>query len=108
MFGPVSVVERDEVLMPKSFFTERDIIDLAARGVTSLEVNDDVVLTDLARDEALKRGVRLVRSATGQAEDPAQAELVHRVKAAVIARVGEQVDAKILDAVVNKVVRGLK
>jgi hypothetical protein len=94
--------------MPKTFYTERDIIDLAERGVTSLEVNDDVVLTDLARDEALKRGVRLVRSVNGQTEDPAQAELAHRVKAAVIARLGDQVDAKLLDAVVTKVVRGLK
>ena len=94
--------------MAKTFYTERDIIDLAARGVTTLEVNDDVVLTDLARDEALKRGVRLVRSPKGPAEDPAQAELAHRVKAAVIARLGDQVDAKMLDAVVNKVVKGLK
>lgn len=94
--------------MPKTFYTERDIVDLAGRGVMSLEVNDDVVLTDLARDEAFKRGVRLVRAANGQAEDPAQAELAHRVKAAVIARLGDQVDAKLLDAVVNKVVQGLK
>lgn len=94
--------------MAKSFYTERDIIDMAGRGVTSLEVNDDVVLTDLARDEALKRGVRLIHASNQQAEDPQQAELVHRVKAAVIARLGDQVDAKILDAVVTKVVRGLK
>ena len=33
--------------MPKTFYTERDIVDLAARGTTALEVNDDVVLTDL-------------------------------------------------------------
>lgn len=94
--------------MPKTFYTERDIIDLAGRGVMSLEVNDDVVLTDLARDEALKRGVRLVRSASLQAEEPAQAELVHRVKAAVIARLGDEVDSQLLDAVVRRVVRGLK
>jgi hypothetical protein len=94
--------------MPKTFYTERDIIDMAGRGVTALEVNDDVVLTDLARDEALKRGVRLVRADGKSGEDPAQAELVHRVKAAVIARLGDQVDAKVLDAVVTKVVRGLK
>jgi hypothetical protein len=94
--------------MPKTFYTERDIIDLAGRGVTALEVNDGVVLTDLARDEALKRGVRLVRTISGQAEDPAEAELAHRVKAAVIARLGDQVDAQLLDAVVAKVVNGLR
>ena len=94
--------------MPKTFYTERDIVDLAGRGVTSLEISDDVVLTDLARDEALKRGVRLVRAAKGLSDDPANAELAHRVKAAVIARLGDQVDAKLLDAVVTKVVGKLK
>ena len=94
--------------MPKTFYTERDIIDMAGRGVTSLELNDDIVLTDLAREEAHKRGLRLVRASRGPADDPAQAELIHRVKAAVIARLGEQVDASLLDAVVTKVVQGLK
>ncbi len=94
--------------MPKTFYTERDIVDLASRGVGSLEVNDDVVLTDLAREEALKRGVRLVRSNGQHSEDGGQAELVHRVKAAVIARLGDQVDAKLLDAVVTNVVKGIQ
>ena len=96
--------------MPKTFYTERDIIDLVNRGETSLEVNDDVVLTDNARDMALKRGMRLIRARlrAGHAEDRGNAELVHRVKAAVIARLGDQVDAKLLDAVVTKVVNGLE
>ena len=94
--------------MPKTFYTERDIIDMAGSGVTSLELNDNIVLTDLAREEAHKRGLRLVRAGSAPAEDPAQAELIHRVKAAVIARVGEQVDAKLLDTVITKVVQGLK
>jgi hypothetical protein len=96
--------------MAKTFYTERDIVDLAGRGVTSLEVNDNVVLTDAARDEALKRGVRLVRAPRQptQGEDADQAELVHRVKAAVIARLGDQVDAEMLNAVVTKVVKGMK
>ncbi len=55
--------------MPKAFYTERDIKDLLARNVTALEVNDDVVLTDQARDLALKRGVRLIRANPGHAED---------------------------------------
>jgi hypothetical protein len=94
--------------MPKTFYTERDIQDLAARGVTSLEVNDDVVLTDLARDEALKRGIRLVRGNGIHPEDAAEAALVHRVKAAVLARLADQVDAALLDSVVARVVKGLK
>ena len=92
--------------MPKTFYTERDIADLAMRGVTSLEINDDVVLTDLARDEALKRGVKLTRAQAAQPEDAAQAELIHRVKAAVIARLGSEVDAAVLDATINRVIKG--
>jgi hypothetical protein len=47
--------------MPKVFYTERDIEDLHNRGVTSLVVNDDVVVTDLGRERALKLGFELVR-----------------------------------------------
>ena len=92
----------------KIFYTEHDIQDMVDRGVTTLEVNDDVVLTDLARDMALQRGLRLVRAQATHPQDSAESELIHRVKAAVIARLGEQVDAQLLDAVVTKVVNGLK
>ena len=92
--------------MPKTFYTERDIADLAMRGVTSLEINDDVVLTDLARDEALKRGVKLTRPQAATPEDAAEAELKHRVKAAVIARLGSEVDAAVLDAAINRAMKG--
>lgn len=95
--------------MAKTFYTERDIQDLVARGVTSLEVNDDVVITDMGRDEALKHGLRLEKTKPGTAAASAPAdetdELIHRVKAAVLARLGEQVDAAVLDSVVTRVVK---
>ena len=47
--------------MAKTFYTERDIEELHARGVMSLAVHDDVVLTDLARERALRLGVRRER-----------------------------------------------
>ncbi len=47
--------------MPKTFYTDRDIEDLAKRGVISLVQDDDVVLTDLARDKAMRLGVELLR-----------------------------------------------
>ena len=94
--------------MAKTFYTERDVQDLVARGITSLEVNDDVVLTDLARDEAIKRGLRLVprKPAPNGAAAPVDEtdELIHRVKAAVLARLGDQVDSTMLDQVVTRVV----
>ncbi|MBN2045195.1 MAG: hypothetical protein JW757_09265 [Anaerolineales bacterium] len=47
--------------MPKIFYTERDIQDLFNSGVSSLVVNDDVVVTDLGREKAIKLGFELVR-----------------------------------------------
>jgi hypothetical protein len=94
--------------MAKTFYTEHDIHDLLDRGVTALELNDDIVITDLARELALKNGIRLTRVSAAHAEDAATAELIHRVKAAVIARLGDQVDVKVLEAVVTKVVNGMK
>ncbi len=94
--------------MAKTFYTEWDIVDMANRGVTSLAVNDDIILTDLAREMAFKRGVRLVRDNHVHPEDNGNAELIHRVKAAVIARLGGQVDPALLDAVVTRVVNGMK
>lgn len=49
----------------KTFYTEQDIEDLHARGVTEIEVDDDVVLTDLAREKATGLGMRLVDSKPG-------------------------------------------
>ncbi|HHY56387.1 MAG TPA: hypothetical protein GYA08_13245 [Chloroflexi bacterium] len=93
--------------MAKTFYTERDIEDLHARGVTSIEVHDDVVLTDLARERALKLGMRLerVKPHTHPADAPQEA-LIHRVKAAVLAQLGGRwVDPALLDAVVRRVVK---
>lgn len=94
--------------MAKTFYTERDILDMIHRGVTTLEINETVVLTDLAKELAIRRGLRLVKNSNGHPEDGDQAELAHRVKAAVIARLGDQVDANLLDAVVARVVNGMK
>ena len=45
----------------KTFYTERDITDMHANGVTAIEVDDDVVLTDLARDKAIALGMQMKR-----------------------------------------------
>ena len=55
--------------MPKTFYTEHDIEDLAQRGVQSLVVDDNVVLTDLARDKALRLGMQLLREAPPSAPE---------------------------------------
>ena len=47
--------------MPKEFYTEKDIEDLFKRGVMSLQVNDNVVLTELAYEKANRLGMKLNR-----------------------------------------------
>ncbi len=147
--------------MPKEFYTERDIEDMVKRGILSLEVNDNVVLTDLAYEKANRLGMRLVRdkpdnppgapvrpylsqsqpkpaaagvagrapaagvpaasspapaggyypagaSASGGIVPPAQvdgAELRQRIRSAVVARLGGQVDAGLLDAIITRVLQ---
>jgi hypothetical protein len=121
--------------MPKTFYTERDIEDLSKRGVISLVVDDDVVLTDLARDKAMRLGIELLReqppsaperpyitklaspSATQPSIDkpaPQQStpvgapastsdDLYQRVYDAVIARLGNSVDTKLLETIIRRV-----
>jgi hypothetical protein len=43
----------------KTFYTVRDIEDMHAAGVAEIEIHDDVVLTDVAREKAISLGMRL-------------------------------------------------
>ncbi len=132
--------------MPKEFYTERDIEDMVKRGILSLELNDNVVLTDLAYEKANRLGMQLVRDKPenppaapvrpyiAQQQSPARqrrvystastasaghlgrcqvvpppqadgAELHQRIRNAVIARLGSQVDANLLDVIINRVLQ---
>jgi hypothetical protein len=119
--------------MPKTFYTDRDIQDLYERGVTSLVVNDDVVVTDLGRERAMKLGFELVRehdqpqaapvrpyiakhtspsaaiSQPGQSKgSPSQEELEKRVHQAVMARLGDSVDPKLLETIISRVLKSIE
>lgn len=112
--------------MPKTFITERDIDDLKARGITSLDVTDNIVLTDLAVERAFKHGIALKRagqSAPPQAvfspsvnlvaafprEATPDVELIRKVKGLVLAKLdGHQVDPALLDAVITRVVAAMR
>jgi len=56
--------------MPKEFYTEKDIEDMVKRGVMSLAVDENVVLTELAYEKANRLGMQLLR---GQADNPPSA-----------------------------------
>jgi hypothetical protein len=114
--------------MAKIVYTERDIDDLHARGITSIDVNDNVVMTDLAVERALKYGIKINRHefASPQAtlspsvniyaaypkeprrETTSDAELRQEVKSIVLARLKGQVDEQLLDAVIAKVLNEMK
>lgn len=114
--------------MAKTFYTERDIDDLKARGINSIDVNDNIVLTELAVERAMKYGIKINRRelSSPQAsyspsvntyaaypreasrESPSEAELRQKIKAAVLAKLDGQVDEKLLDAVITRVLAGMR
>jgi hypothetical protein len=128
--------------MPKKFYTEKDIEDLFNSGTKSLQVTDEVVLTELAYEKAKRLGFQLI---TDRADAPPAApvrpylseknpvqskpvtasvslasshpkptqsgsDIETRIRSAVIAKLGNQVDAKLLDNIIHRVVKatGLK
>src|SRR5512147_544826 len=128
--------------MPKEFYTEKDIEDLFQRGIRSLQLTENVVLTELAYEKANRLGLQLVsdradnppaapvrpylsetrsapassQPAAAPAAQPIRAErsdpsgsavearetsdVEQRIRSAVIARLGNQVDAKLLDNII--------
>jgi hypothetical protein len=132
-----------KVSMAKQFYTERDIEDLFNSGTRSLQITDDVVLTELAYEKAKSLGLQLVterddtppaapvrpyiangNSATHATSivatvtsvvtqpQPAQIQpkvfpVEQRIRSAVIAKLGNQVDAKLLDNIIHRVVKGI-
>jgi len=89
--------------MPKKFLTERDIDALHGQGATHVDVDDNTVLTALAQDRMQKHGMGIHRADAAPAAAQAAPELAAQVKAAVLARLGDQVDAVLLDAIIARV-----
>ena len=140
--------------MAKEFYTEKDIEDLFNNGTRSLQVTDQVVLTELAYEKAKRLGLQLITDRTEvppaapvrpylSEDQPASArpvaapisqavsqprasltpavreasfqdyqvekelDIEKRIRSAVIARLGNQVDAKMLDNIIHRVVKGI-
>lgn len=112
--------------MAKIFYTERDIDEMKSRGVTSLDITDNAVITDLALERAMKYEMKINRPTSAGApkatpsgsvnlvaayprpESSADSDLKHKIKSAVLAKLDGQVDAAVLDAVISRVVSSLK
>ena len=131
--------------MPKTYYTERDIEDLARRGVRSLLVDEDVALTDLAYEKARRLGVELLQrtdtppaapirpyitnitspsagvsgkvgvqdtapseALPARSSNPESSDDLHkRVYNAVIGRLGDSVDPKLLDTIIQRVLKNI-
>ena len=123
--------------MPKQFYTERDIVDMCRGGILSLEINDNIVLTEMAYEKARAMGMKLmhcrpenppsapVRPYISQKQAgkppapeaprvtavdgacpqraPDDIDLHHRIRDAVVARLGTQMDAALLDVIIKRV-----
>jgi len=123
--------------MPKKFFTDTDIEELHRKGIKSLQMTDDVVLTDLAYEKAKRLDIQLIYDRADNppaapvrpylsdkepqraqpkiapvpsASSQADSDIAKRIRSAVLAKLGNQVDAKLLDNIIHRVVKatGLK
>jgi hypothetical protein len=112
--------------MAKVFYTERDIDELNARGVKSIDLTDNVIITDLALERAMRYEMKVNRveaafapkaslsgsvnlvAAYPRTESAGDAELKQKIRSAVLAKLDGQVDVAILDAVISRVVSSLK
>src|ERR1051325_8538527 len=107
--------------MPKIFYTEHDIDDMKARGITSIDVTDNIVMTDLALERAMRYEMKINRADAVSAPKstlsssvnlvaayPREAsvsdvELKQKIKSLVLAKLNGQVDSNLLDAVITRV-----
>jgi hypothetical protein len=124
--------------MAKKFYTEKEIEDMFKGGIMSLELDDGVVLTELAYEKARAVGMKLVRdrpehppsapvrpyisrtpvlhnaapvfaaappsapAGPGAVKDDGS-DLQRRIHEAVRARLGNQVDANLLNVIIKRV-----
>jgi hypothetical protein len=96
--------------MKRRFITKQDIDVAADAGQHVIEVDDRVTVTDVAREHAAARGVRIAPAAGGVAAapvadgfapPPGEADVHATVRAEVIARLGSAPED--LDAVIRRV-----
>ena len=114
--------------MPKKFYTERDIEDMAARGEMRLVITEDVVLTELAFEKAGRLGVTLQQahqlppaapvrpylsqpvSRCPECSEPVEAndvDLRQRIRDAVATKLGTQVDPVLLETIITRVLNNV-
>ncbi len=103
--------------MAKQFYTEHDIEDLCRRGILSLEINDSVVLTELAYEKSQRLGIKLmhqkpdnppcapINSDGAPTGHTAETDLPQRIREAVRSRLGAEVDSHLLEVIIGRVMK---
>lgn len=93
--------------MARRFLTVRDMEEMAARGITRVDIDDSMTVTDAGRDRARALGIALAPVAKTGAPAPLLNESLHtRVRSAVIAQLGGTPEN--LDAIITRVLAGMK
>jgi hypothetical protein len=91
----------------RRFITKSEIDALVDQGIDVIEVDDSLTVTDIAREHARQRGVRIVRvekaAAAADAGTLPPGVLRASVRKAVISRLG--VEPPDLDRVIERVLR---
>ncbi|MDO9121442.1 MAG: hypothetical protein Q7U31_06640 [Anaerolineaceae bacterium] len=118
--------------MAKTFITERDIEDMARRGELSLTITDDVVLTELAFEKAERLGLVLLQphqlppaapirpylsepvaekkpciECSQVSAGPSEEDLRQRIRDAVKAKLGNQIDPALLETIITRVLNNV-
>lgn len=117
--------------MAKTFITERDIEDMVKRGELTITINDDVVLTELAYEKAERLGVVLLQPhqlppaapirpylsepvtekapcmKCSQPSGPSEEDLRQRIRDAVKAKLGNQIDPALLETIITRVLNNV-
>jgi hypothetical protein len=117
--------------MAKKFYTERDIEDLYNRGQMTLEMCEDVVLTELAFEKAERLGLKLLQPhqlppaapVRPYLSQPVQVdtkpceccekkslddeEMRQRIRDSVKAKLGNQIDSALLETIITRVLNNV-
>lgn len=102
--------------MPKTFYTDTDIQELVVNGVTMLHVDEDIVLTMVAKETAVKLGLQLVYDTPDTEAAPYRAPvripkeetLEERVRAAVLSHIGPDADARMVNTAISQAMSQLE
>ncbi len=100
---------RKETALGKTIYTDEDIEKMHHDGQNIILINDQTILTDLAKEKAALFGMQI---STGETYSPRMTDdnaskLFAIIKQKVMARIDSSIDENTVDAVIHKVITNL-